>query len=388
MWFFKAPHIIFGEEALSHLEQVGGTRAFIVTDAVMEKLGFVDKVQEHLKAAGIVSAVFSDVEPNPSLETVHRCAAAMNEYEPDLIIGMGGGSCMDAAKAAWFRYERPDVELEAVNVMETFGLRSKARLVTIPTTAGSGSEVSQAALITDLEARRKLEIASYEFIADVTIVDPLFSARMPQQLTADSGIDVLTHAVEAYNNNMTNDFTDGLCLQAARLVFEYLPRAVACGEQDLVAREKMANAATIAGLGIGNSMIALAHAMGHSAGAIFNLTHGRVTGLLLPYTVEYTANGGAGRYRDMAQFLGLCADDELKAAYNLAAAIRALMSKIGQPLSLKEAGLLREVFDRELEAVCDRTEMDLGLVMAKRIPDRQELERLFEYAYEGKVVDF
>ena len=182
MWFFRSPYIVFGEDALSHLEQVTGRRAFIVTDAVMEKLGYVQKVQDQLASAGIMSAYFAEVEPEPSLKTVHACAKAISDFGPDWVVGLGGGSSLDAAKAAWFLYERPEIELESVNVIEHYGLRAKARLMTIPTTAGSGSEVSHAALITDTDARRKLELASWEFVADLTIVDPIFSAHMPRQL--------------------------------------------------------------------------------------------------------------------------------------------------------------------------------------------------------------
>lgn len=388
MWFFKSPQIVFGEDALSHLEQLHGRRAFIVTDALICSLGFVEKVQERLQTAGIESSYFPDIEPNPCLETVQKCAEVMRLYEPDWVIGLGGGSCMDAAKAAWFLYERPDVDLEAINPVEQFGLRAKARLLTIPTTAGSGAEVSFAAVISDAEARRKLELASYEILADLTIVDPQFSAHMPRQLTADTGIDVLSHAVEAYNNQWSNDFSDGLCMQAAHLVFKYLPRAVEFGAADLEAREKMANAATIAGLVITNTNISLAHALGHSAGEVFDIPHGRVTAIFLPNTIEYCDNGAAGRYVNLAHFLGLPAEDECQAAKNLAGAIRNLMRQVGLPLSLQEAGVSREMFDAEIEGLCDRAEMDPGLSMARRLPYRDELKKLFEYAFSGRSIDF
>ena len=387
MWFFKSPQIIFGTDALSHLDQIQGKRAFIVTDRVIQSLGFVDSVRDRLSQAGIDSQVFMDVQPDPSLATVRACAAAMQEYSPDWIVGLGGGSCLDAAKAAWFVYERPDVDLQAINPVEHFGLRTKARLITIPTTAGSGAEVSQAAVISDLEARRKLELATYELVADLTIVDPQFSAQMPPQLTADSGIDVLSHALEGYNNQWSNDFTDGLCLHATRLVFKYLPRAVQAGALDAEAREKMANAATMAGMVICNSNIALAHALGHSAGAILKLPHGRVTALFLPRVIEYAANKGFGRYMDIACLLNLPAEDELQASRSVSAAICELMEAVGLPVSLRAAGVPPEAFEAELEALCDGAEMDLGYVMSLRIPDRYELEQLFKYAYDGLAVN-
>lgn len=387
MWFFKSPQIIFGPDALSHLDQIQGKRAFIVTDRVIQAMGFVDLVRAQLSRAGIDSRVFADVQPDPSLSTVRACAGAMQEYSPDWVVGLGGGSCLDAAKAAWFVYERPDVELQAINPVEHFGLRAKARFITIPTTAGSGAEVTQAAVISDLGARRKLELATYELVADLTIVDPQFSAQMPPQLTADSGIDVLNHALEGYNNQWSNDFTDGLCLQAARLVFEYLPRAMQEGAGDAEAREKMANAATIAGMVICNSNISLAHALGHSAGAIFKLPHGRVTALFVPRITEYTANGGFGRYMDIAHVLNLLVEDELQASRSVSAAICKLMGALDLPVSLRAAGVSAEEFENELEALCDGAEMDLGYVMSLRIPDRFELKRLFECAYEGRAVE-
>ena len=388
MWYFKSPQIVFGEGALCHLETVSEQKFFIVTDANMLQLGYVQQVQEVLAAAGKEARVFSEVEPEPCLETVRRCAAEMEAFHPNWVIGLGGGSCMDAAKISWFIYERPDVDLEGINPLEEYGLRAKARLMTIPTTAGSGSEVSQAALIKDVGARRKLELASWEIMADVTLVDPQFSAHMPPQLTADSGIDVLAHAVDVYHSNWANDYVDGLALQAARLVFTYLTRAVARGAEDMEAREKMANAATIAGLAFGNSNISLTHALSHSTGAIFPIPHGRLSGLFLAYAIEYTANGGSGRTVELAHALGLCDGDEAQSAASLAQAVRELLRKIGQPASLADAGISRESLEGELEALCDRAEMDLGMVVARRMPYRDELQRLFRYAWEGKRVDF
>ena len=210
---------------------------------------------------------------------------------------------------------------------------------------------------------------------------------MPRRLTADTGIDALTHSVEGYTSTWANDFSDGLCLQATRMVFSYLPRAVEYSAEDMEAREKMASAATIAGLGMSNSHIALAHGMGHSAGAIFQIPHGRITGLILPYTIEYATNGRAGRYLDLARIAGLSADDEAQAGPQLASAIRELMRRIGQPLSLQAAGVSREDFEANLAAVCDRAEMDAALITSRRIPDRSELQRLFRHAHEGQPVD-
>jgi alcohol dehydrogenase class IV len=331
--------------------------------------------------------VFDQVEPEPSLQTVRRGAEAMRSFEPDWIIGIGGGSVMDAAKAMRVIYERPDLAPEAINPFEPLGL-GKTKLMCIPTTAGTGADVTAGSVLKDTEAMRKLEVASFEALANVVIVDPSITAHLPRQLTADTGLDVLTHSIEGFSSTWANDFTDGLCLQATRLVFEYLPRAVEAGAADLEAREKMANAATIAGLGMGNSHIALAHAMGHGAGAIFNIPHGRVTGLMLPYTIEYTANGGVGRYLDLARMIGLAVEDERDAGLKLAAAIRDLMRRIDEPLSLREAGVAHAEFENRLGAIADRAEMDASMITSRRIPNRAELERLFRCAYDGTRVDF
>lgn len=389
MWFFRCPEIYFGEDSLSQLEQVKGERAFIVTDAGIVRLGLHEAVQRHLATAGIDSRLFSEVEPNPSLKMVMRGAEAMRAYEPDWIIGLGGGSSMDAAKAMWILYERPDVSPDAINPLDELGLRQKARLITIPTTAGSGSEVNYAVVLTDTEENRKLTLGSYEVMADMAIVDPYFTIGLPRQITADTGIDVLSHAIEGFSCLWANDFTDGLCLRAVHLVYRYLPRAVANGPDDSEAREKMANAATLAGMSLGNSQVALAHAMGHSAGAIFKqVPHGRITAVFLPYTIEYVANGGAGRYRGLALTMGLPAADETEAAFVLAQAVRDLMSELSLPTSLKAAGIPRAEFEEALSLMVEHVEIDVNTLMSRRIPEREDVERLFRCAFDGVRVEF
>lgn len=388
MWQFHSPEIIFGEEALSRLEQLQGRRAFIVTDAVIAGLGLVERLTGRLNGMQDGAVMFTEVEPEPSVETIRRGAEAMRAHEPDWIIGLGDGSVLDAAKAMRILYERPDLAPEAINPFEPLGLGQKAKLICVPTTAGTGAEITAGAVLKDTAARRKIEVASYEAVPDLAIIDPQLTAQLPGALTADTGMDVLTHAVEGYTCTWANDFSDGLCLQAARLVFAYLPRAVAHGANDPEAREKMANAAAIAGLGMGNSHIALAHALGHSAGALFNIPHGRITGLFLPYTIEFTANGGAGRYLDLARMLGLPAADERQAASRLAEAIRQLMRSIHLPLSLSEAGLSLPEVEAQLEGLCERAELDASLITARRVPSREEIQRLFRYAGEGRAIDF
>lgn len=387
MWYFHSPRIVFGEDALNHLDELVGQRAFIVTDPNVAGLGFIERVQDHLQTAAIESAVFAEIEPEPSLQTVRRCAAAMAEYAPDWIIGLGGGSSIDGAKAAWLLYERPDANPAGINPFDDYGLGAKARLIAIPTTSGTGAEATAITVLTDTEEQRKLGLLCHEIMPNIAIVDPSFVVGLPAQITADTGLDVLTHAIEGYTSSYHNDFTDGLCLRAAQLVFSYLPRAYADGS-DAEAREHMHNAATIAGLGFGNSMPALAHAMGHALGAVFHTPHGRAVSLFLPYTIEFTANGGGGRYLDIAHALQLPATSEATAAAELVMAIQELQQRINQPLAIRDLDISPDAYEAALQRLIANAESDTSLVMSVRIPTTEELKRLFLFAYAGKRIDF
>lgn len=387
MWYFNSPEIVFGEGALAHMEEIEGRRAFIVSDENLVALGFVKTIQDHLAKAGMESGVFSQVEADPSLETVVRGAQAMADYEPDWIVGLGGGSCIDAAKAMWVLYERPDIRPEAINPVESLGLRQKARLITIPTTAGTGAEVTWMIVLTDTQEERKLGLGSRENLADIAIVDPTLSKGMPPRLTADTGMDALTHALEGYASTWSNDFSDGLCLKATELIFRYLPRAYGDGS-DEEAREKMANAATLAGLGFGNSMAGLAHSMGHALGGVFHTPHGRAVGLFLPYTIEYAAREKPGRYAQIARYLSLPAQTETEGAKSLVRAIRELLERLEQPMSLREAGIEREALKQRIDKLIENAENEATTVVHPRIPTTEELEGLFIYAYEGQEIDF
>ena len=389
MWFFRCPEFSFGEDALSRLSSLQGERAFIVTDENIQQLGFVAAVQAQLSLAGIDSQLFTDVEPDPSIQTVKRGAAAMMSFAPDWVIGLGGGSSMDAAKAMWILYEHPDIEPAEINPFDELVLRQKARLICIPTTAGTGSESNYGIVLTDTEEKRKLTLGSREVTPDLAIVDPAFTAQLPRQITADTGIDVLTHAIEAYTCNWANDFTDGLCLQAIRMVFDYLPRAVANGAADMEAREKMANAASIAGMVLGNSQVALAHALGHSAGGVFKqIPHGRITAVFLPITIQFIAQAGLGRYRDIAQLLHLPAQDEAEGAASLVDAIYQLLDEIDEPKSLQAAGISSTDFEEAMPMLVEHVDYDANTLMSPRIPETSEIEKLVLFAYNGRSVDF
>ncbi len=389
MWFFRSPEIVFGEGSLEHLASLEGRQALIVTDHNVESLGLVRLVAAQLKQAGMEAAVFADVEPNPSLATVIRGAQVALEVKPDWIVALGGGSCLDAAKSIWIQYERPELGPTDVAPMGRLGLRQKARLIGIPTTSGTGAEVTWPILLTDTEDHRKVLAGHPENIPDIAIIDPSLVRALPPQITADTGMDVVTHAVEGYTSLWHNDFSDGLCLKAIQLVFDYLPRAYRDGCEDEEARERMHNAATIAGLGFGNSMAALAHGLGHSIGALLPIPHGRAVGLALPYTVEFTVRGELPtRYGDIARLLGLPAGDEAEAAAALVAALRELSRSIGQPASLREAGVLPGTFEDRLDALAQNAFYDGATILGPRLPEEDEMERLLRCVYDGLPVDF
>ena len=215
MWFFRSPEIFFGEDALDELAEIEGHRALIVTDENMVALGFVQQVRAKLSQAGIESAVYAEVEPNPSMDTVSRGGQMARAYGPDWIVGLGGGSCVDAAKSVYILYERPDLAPDGVAPVGKLGLRRKARLIAIPITSGTGAETTWPIVLTDEDERRKISVGHPENIPDIAIVDPAFVRELPPQITADTGMDVLAHAVEGYTSQWYNDFSDGLCLKAA-----------------------------------------------------------------------------------------------------------------------------------------------------------------------------
>ena len=387
MWNFVSPRIVFGEGALDALDELEGRRALVITDKIIVQLGLVDRVKSHLDSAGIETQMFDEVEPEPSVQTVQRGAEVAQEVEPDWIVGLGGGSPMDAAKAIWVLYEQPDIEPAGISPIMDLRLRQKARLITIPTTSGTGAEVTWAIVLTDTEGQRKMGLGHPENQADIAIVDPEMAAGMPPQLTADTGLDALTHAVEGYTCTWQTDITDGLCLSAARLVFQYLPRAVTDGS-DMEARERMHNAATCAGLGFGNAMASMAHAMGHTLGAVFHVPHGRAVALFLPYTIEFGAGEESERFAEMAAFIGCSNEGGKKAAQALAGFIRDLCQKVGNPTKVAEAGIEREAYEAQVDKMVDDAFNDTQIITAVRSPSYEQLRQLFLYAYDGRSVDF
>ena len=394
MWHFVSPNIVFGEDALNSLEELTGKRALIVTDNNLVQIGIAERVTSYLIKAGFDIQIFDEVEPDPTTQTVIKGAVAAGEFKPDWIVGLGGGSPLDAAKAAWVLYERPDLQPADINPFIKLGLRKKSRLITIPTTSGTGAEVTWGIVLTDAENQRKMGLGNRENAADIAVVDPAMAAGMPPQLTADTGMDALTHAIEGYICTWHTDITDGLCLNAARDILQYLPQAYEASQSEKPdqdhykkAREKMHNAATAAGLGFGNAMASMAHAMGHTLGSIFHLPHGRAVGIVLPYTIEFAAQNAPQRINELTAALGI-QTPKGKAGQALASHVWEISRGVGLPGNIADAGIVEGEFNSQLDKLVDDAFNDTQMITALRTPSFQELEQLFKYAYHGQPVDF
>jgi len=387
MWSFVSPRVVFGEDALDVLLEVKGTRALIVTDRGVASLGLLDPVLERLQRASIETYVFDEVEPDPSVPTVERGVLRALDLEPDWIVGVGGGSPMDAAKAVWTLYERTDLVAADISPFIDLGLRKKARLISIPTTSGTGSEVTWMLVLTDPTDGRKMGLGNRECAADLAIVDPAMAAGMPRQLTADTGLDALAHAIEGYTCTWRSDLTDGLCAHAAAEIFEFLPRAAANGE-DMEARTRMHHAATTAGLGFGNAFASLAHAMGHAIGAVHHLPHGRAVGICLPATLEFIGHVAPERLGRLARLTGLTTGEGAAGARVLPDAVRHLANEIGNPLSLKDCGISQEAFEASVEQMMSLAENDTQIITVARPVSSDDLRRLFGCAFAGRSVDY
>jgi alcohol dehydrogenase class IV len=388
MWWFISPKIVFGNDALEHLGTVSGTRALIVTDAQIRSLGFVEEVAKCLAETGKQIHVFDEVEEEPSLENVALGAQVANDFHPDLIVALGGGSCIDAAKAIWIQYEHPELRLEEVSALTELGPRKKAGLVAIPTTSGGGSDASWIAVITNKAERIKLDyITSHQLVPDVSILDPRFCAKMPKALTAHTGLDALTQGIEAYVTTWRTDFSDALAIRAVQLAFRYLERSYN-NPNDLEAREKMHNAGSMSGLACSNSQFGMAHSMGHAVGATYHMAHGLSVAISNLYVIPFSRNAVLGRYAEIANALGIGASTPEHAVEKLVESLAALMERLDQPTTFADFGIKREELTRDMKALIDKTNMSGATFVAPRIPSSEQLEKLYLCAFDGSRVDF
>ncbi len=407
-WFKIPPKIYFENGSIQYLENMPDiTRAFIVTDPTMVKLGYVSRILYYLRRREVPvhSEIYSDVEPDPDVETIMRGVDRMKQFQPDVIIALGGGSAIDAAKGMWLFYEHPDTTFDGLKLkfmdirkraFQFPKLGQKAQFVAIPTTSGTGSEVTAFSVITDRKnGNIKYPLADYALRPDVAIIDPQFVLSLPRGAVADTGMDVLTHALEAYVSIMASDYTDGLAMQAIDMVFEFLPRSYA--DADPTAREKMHNASCIAGMAFTNAFLGLNHSMAHKLGGEYHIPHGRANAVLLPYVIAYNASKPTKfaafpkygkfiadeKYAKAARMVGLAGKDTRESVRNLIEAIRGLNRKLGLPMSIRECGIDEKVFFSKLEALAENAHADQCTGANPRYPLIREIMDIYTAAFNG-----
>lgn len=414
MLWFRAPEKIYLKKgclpvALDELKNVmNKKKVFIVTDSFLYNNGYTKPITDKLEQLGIAYTSFFNVEPDPTLACAKEGAKAMQSFNPDCIIALGGGSAMDAAKIMWVLYEHPEVDFfdMAMRFMDirkrvyTFPkMGEKAYFIAIPTSAGTGSEVTPFAVITDEQSGVKYPLADYELLPNMAIIDTDFHMSAPRGLTAASGIDAVTHALEAYASIMATDYTDGLALKSLKTVFEYLPRAYNNGQTDIVAREKMANAATIAGMAFANAFLGVCHSMAHKLGAFHHLPHGIANALLINEVIKFNSSNvptkmgtfsqydhphTEERYAEVASYLGLGGNTNKEKVENLINAINELKEKIGIKPTIKDYIPDEQKFLSTVDEMVEQAFDDQCTGANPRYPLMSELKEMYLNAYYGK----
>lgn len=405
-WFKLPSKIYFEKNSLLYLEKMENVeRVMIVCDPGMVQFGYADTVREVLarRSNDVKIEVFSDVEPNPSTNTVYAGTKMMVDFKPDTVIALGGGSAMDAAKGMWMFYEHPDTSFFGAK-QKFLDIRKRTykidkpettQFVCIPTTSGTGSEVTPFAVITDSETHVKYPLADYALTPDVAIVDPQFVLSVPASVTADTGMDVLTHAIESYVSVMASDYTRGLSLQAIRLVFDYLEKSTHTA--DMEAREKMHNASTMAGMAFANAFLGISHSIAHKIGGEYGIPHGRTNAILLPHVIRYNAKDPQKHamfpkydyfradtdYADIARFLGLKGKTTEELVEALAQAVYDLGVNVGIDMNLKAQGVTQEILDNTVDRMAELAYEDQCTTANPKEPLISELKQIILDAYEG-----
>ncbi|MEE1328665.1 MAG: iron-containing alcohol dehydrogenase, partial [Oscillospiraceae bacterium] len=410
MLWFRAPQKVYFKKgclpvALDELR--GHKKAFIVTDSFLYQNGYTKPVQEKLDQLGIIHHTFHSVEPDPTLACARAGAAQMATFQPDVIIAVGGGSAMDAAKIMWVMYEHPeadfmDMAMRFVDIRKrvyTFPkMGEKAYFVAVPTTAGTGSEVTPFAVITDEETGVKYPLADYELMPNMAIVDADLMMHAPKGLTAASGIDAVTHALEAYASMLATDYTDSLALRSLKMIFEYLPRAYNNGPQDPVAREKMANAATMAGMAFANAFLGICHSMAHKLGAFHHLPHGVANALMIDEVLRFNAEEvpvkmgtfpqydhphTLRRYAEIAEYLGIAGNTDSEMLEGLIRKLDELKETIGIKKTIRDYGIDESDFLARLDDMVEQAFDDQCTGANPRYPLMRELKQMYLNAYYG-----
>ncbi len=414
MLWFRAPQKVYFKKgclpvALSELSAVyNKKKAFVVTDSFLYNNGYTKAITDKLDEMGITHSTFFNVAPDPTLACAKEGAAAMRAFNPDVIIAVGGGSAMDAGKIMWVLYEHPEVNfldlaMRFIDIRKrvyTFPkMGDKATFIAIPTSAGTGSEVTPFAVITDEQTGVKYPLADYELMPNIAIVDPDLMMNAPKGLTAASGIDAVTHALEAYASMLATDYTDGIALRALKMIFEFLPRAYDNGPNDPIAREKMGNAATMAGMAFANAFLGVCHSMAHKLGAFHHLPHGVANALMIDEVLRFNASEvpakmgtfpqydhphTLARYAEVADYLGITGKNDSEKLENLIAELDKLKAKVGIKPCIKDYGIDEKVFLDSLDDMVEQAFDDQCTGANPRYPLMSEIKQMYLNAYYGK----
>ncbi|TRZ43156.1 iron-containing alcohol dehydrogenase [Robertkochia solimangrovi] len=379
---FIASEVFHGTGSLEELKNISGQKAILVTGgSSMRKSGTIDRAITYLKAAGIESEVFEGVEEDPSSATCFKGAQAMRNFEPDWIIGLGGCSAIDAAKMMWVFYEHPDADFDAMTKpFSVPGLRNKAKFIAIPSTSGTGTETTGLAVITDREKGVKYPIVSYELTPDIAIVDGEICATMPAHVTSNTGLDALTHCVEAYVSNIEDNYADALAKGGLGIVFENLKEAVN-NPENLKARQNMHDASFMGGLAFNNAWLGIVHSLSHQVGALYGIPHGASNAIFLPNVIRYNAKV-SDRFPDLAKVIGK------ETAEDLAVAVETLRSEVNNPAAIKEFGISQEDWNKNLDYITNNAFLDPCTSFNPRKPTLEELKDIYNACYNGEVVNF
>ena len=370
MWFFRSPSIIYGEDSLSFLNNLPCSRILIITDRNIVSMGLAQKVIKELPE-GSESMIIGNVPVEPTMSFIRSQAKTVNEFRPDLIIGLGGGSSMDCAKACFVSYERPDLDLYEITPMVNLDLRKKAKLVLIPTTSGTGSECSWASVISEDDHKRKNELASPEIIADYAVLDPEMVKDLPWEIRRSTAVDALTHAVEGYTSAWKNPYSDIFSRKAVELITHNLP-FLSKGEKDMGRIMDVHMGASMAGLSFSNSQITLAHSLGHSLGAMYRVPHGICVGIFLPYVIEFNYPESGSQYDELISMF----PEEMRRK-KLDGTVREFYRIIGMPTSIEKIGIKKEEYLQNMETLVSLAMESTGTTLNPRETGRKEMEELF-----------
>lgn len=379
--------IYFGQDSLEVLKTLKGKKAVVVTGgSSMRKFGFLDKTVSYLKEAGMEVKLIEGVEPDPSVETVMNGASVMREFGPDWIVAIGGGSPIDAAKAMWIFYEYPEFTFEQAII--PFGipeLRQKARFAAIPSTSGTATEVTAFSVITDYKAQIKYPLADFNLTPDVAIVDPSLAETMPATLTAHTGMDALTHAIEAYVASAKSVFSDPLAMQAIIMIKDNLLKSF-YGDKN--AREEMHNAQCLAGMAFSNALLGITHSMAHKTGAVFHVPHGCANAIYLPYVIDFNKKACGDRYAQIARNLGLAGNTEYELIDSLTSMIKEMNKEMKIPQTLKEYGIIEEDFYANVDRISENAIQDACTGSNPRSITVEEMKKLYICTFTGEKVSF